>query len=325
MKIRDPADEELRSWLLAGDPAVRWQVERDLMEAPPEVYETTRPRVATEGWGARLLSRQDSEGTWAGGLYSPKWTSTTYTLLTLRRLGLPSDNVAAHRGLRRIMDGGFYPGDGGINYSPRYRDHSETCITGMTLSLLAYFRYPDERVGRLVDHLLEQQMADGGWNCQSYRGDTHSSFHTTISALEGLWWYGRRTPGADPRIEEAQARGRDFLLAHHLFKSDRTGQVVKKQMTLFSFPPRWYYDVLRSLDYFQRCRAPADPRLEDAIALLRKKQRRDGSWPLQGRHAGRTFFEMEKPGKPSRMNTLRALRVLRWWEQACTPAISGKD
>jgi hypothetical protein len=157
-------------------------------------------------------------------------------------------------------------------------------------------------------------MLDGGWNCQSYRGATHSSFHTTISVLEGLYEYGIIYENQNGRIVEAQSRGREFLLVHKLFRSHRTGNIVNPAMTRFSFPPRWRYDILRALDYFQIAKAPRDERLTEAINIVEKRRRPDGRWLLQNRHSGKTYFELEKVGEASRWNTLRALRVLRWWE-----------
>ncbi len=304
---------EILDWLLDGDPAVRWQVHQDLLRSSPETVRAERARVAKEGWGAALLTEQDPEGTWAGKLYSPKWISTTYTMLLLWRLGLPADHAQAHRACRMLLELGFNH-DGGINVHATY-NHSETCVTGMVLSILSHFRYADERVDELARHLLGQQMPDGGWNCQSYQGDTHSSFHTTISVLEGLWEYEQHQPENLLEIQEAQRLGRAFLLAHQLYRSDRTGQVVHPPMTRFSFPPRWRYDVLRALDYFQRSGAGRDERLEDPIDLLNRKRKKDGRWVLQNRHPGRTYFEMERVGQPSRWNTLRALRVLKWWHK----------
>lgn len=301
----------VRSWLLAGDAAVRWQVMRDLTGKPEEVWQEEREKVANSGWGRRFLDRQDPDGTWAGGLYGPKWTSTHYTLMTLRRLGLPSGDPQARRGCRLLLDQGFYR-DGGINFFAS-RHHSETCVTGMVLSLLAYFAIDDERLHAIAQHLLDQQMDDGGWNCRSYDGDTHSSFHTTISVLEGLREYEKRFPEQAAHLRVALHRGREFLLVHRLFRSHRTGTVVDLRMTRLSFPPRWRYDILRILDYFQEANASRDERCSDAIDLLKKKEK-EGRWPLQEKHSGRMYFEMEKAGQPSRVNTLRALRVLKWWE-----------
>jgi hypothetical protein len=310
-------DTKTLHWLLEGDPAVVWQVQRDLIDQPAAVYQSTRKRLSTEGWVARFLSLQDPAGTWAQGLYTPKWQSTTYTLLTLRRLGLYPDHPAAQKGCQQLLEGGFMP-DGGINYTRNPKiQHSETCITGMVLSVLAYFRYSDERLYTIATHLLGQQMGDGGWNCRSYQGDTHSSFHTTISVLEGLWEY-EKVFGQNPQIEAARLRGHQFLWQHRLYRSHRTGEIVDPKLTKLTFPPRWRYDLLRALDYFQDCCAPQDARMEEGIHLLRTKRSKDGTWPLNAGMSGRFFFQMEKTGQPSRMNTLRALRVLRWWDQITT-------
>jgi hypothetical protein len=307
-------------WLLAGDPAIRWQALRALTDAPPSVVERERSRVAREGWGAALLSRQDADGRWAGGespdrgLYSPKWISTTYTMLLLRDLGLPTDDACARKACTLLLERGLQR-DGGINYG--WRGQSETCITGMVLSILSYFEHDDDLLDTLADHLLAREMDDGGWNCQRPRGATHSSVHTTISVLEGLRDYElhRARKARQLRaVREAQRRGRDFLLVHRLFRSHRTGAVIKPVFTRLSFPPRWHYDILRALDHFQAVDAPRDPRLAEAVDLLRDKRRPDGRWTLENRYRGKTWFKLERIHAASRWNTLRALRVLKWWE-----------
>jgi hypothetical protein len=289
---------------------------RDIVGAAERRVERERQGVAREGWGARLLARQDPEGTWAGGLssdgglYSPKWISTTYTMLLLRDFGLPATNRQARRACSLLLDRGLQR-DGGINYgwSP-----SETCVTGMVLSILSAFAYDDDRLDIVTDHLLEQQMSDGGWNCRRRLGATHASVHTTISVLEGLRQYElhrRRKVGA---VRAAQRRGREFLLVHRLFRSHRTGAVIKPIFMRFSFPPRWHYDILRALDHFQAVNAPRDPRLAEAIDIVRSTRGGDGRWRLQNCYKGKTYFELERLGAPSRWNTLRALRVLKWWD-----------
>jgi hypothetical protein len=300
------------SWLLEGDPAIQWQVQKDLLDAEPAVYLSLQQQVAEKGWGAKLLKRQDASGTWGGGLYSPKWISTTYTLLTLRYFGLPSNNVQAQKGCSNLLEGGFQP-DGGIHYARSKVDHSETCITGMVLSILSHFNFNDEHVHILVKHLLKQQMKDGGWNCRSYYGDSHSSFHTTISVLEGLWEY-EKTFGIDPRIDKARTRAHEFILIHRLFRSHRTGEIFDRKMLTIPFPPRWRYDYLRCLDYFQNCQASRDERIDEAIDILQSRRKNDGRWMVNSGMSGLKFFEIEKAGQPSRINTLRALRVLKWWE-----------
>jgi hypothetical protein len=308
----DPAIQ----WLLRGDPAVRWQTLRDLVEAPERTIERERKSVARRGWGASLLSRQDPQGTWAGGmssdggLYSPKWISTTYTMLLLRDFGLPAVNRQARKACTLLLDGGLQR-DGGINYG--WRGRSETCITGMILSILSYFEYDDDRLDTIAGHLLEQQMPDGGWNCRRDQGATHASMHTTISVLEGLRLYEKRGRRLR-KVRTAARRGREFLLAHRLFRSHRSGEIIKPIFLRFSFPPRWHYDILRALDHFQVVGAPRDRRLAGAIEIVRASQRDDGRWPPANRYQGRTYFELERGSEPSRWNTLRALRVLRWWD-----------
>lgn len=309
-------------WLLGGDPSIRWQTLRDIVGAAEPGVERERRKVAREGWGARLLAKQGADGRWArgrssdGGLYTPKWTSTTYSLLTLRDFGLPPGHAGAREACRILLDEGLQK-DGGVSYGTwaRRTRRGETCISGMVLSLLSYFRIEDGRLETVARHLLGQQMPDGGWNCRRPRGATHGSVHTTLNVLEGLRLYelhrGRRLPA----IRGAQRRGRGFLLAHRLFRSHRTGAVIKPAFTLFSFPPRWYYDVLRALDHFRAVGAPRDPRLADAIEVIRRHRQSDGRWPLQNRHRGKVYFDIERLGAPSRWNTLRALRVLGWWER----------
>ncbi len=302
------------AWLLKGDPAIRWQVSRDLLARPLKECRSDQTRVATEGWGARLLARQDDAGRWTPRLYGQKWVSTTYSMVLLRHLGLPNDDPRARKACRLFLDEALLP-DGGINVSVSQRS-SETCVTGMVLGLLSWFKVADTRREQLVAYLLSQQMDDGGWNCERYRGAVHSSFHTTISVMEGLRGY---VEGGGPRADEArmaEARGREFFLRHRLYRSHRTGRIVHPAFTRFSFPPRWHHDVLRTLDHFRASKAAYDERLEDPISLVLKKRTSDGRWMLQNRHPGRTFFELETVGRPSRWNTLRALRVLQWFEDA---------
>ena len=302
------------SWLLEGDPSIRWQVQRDLLNVSRTKYETERKKIAQEGWGARLLSLQDADGRWGGGLYGPKWTSTTYTMLTLRQLGLQVNHPQAKRACKIFLDQGFYT-DGGINFFSYSMKYSEACVTSMILALLAYFKYPDQRVHSVADYLIGQQMADGGWNCESYKGATHSSFHTTMLALEGLYEYQCTYPEKTKTVTKVRESGHEFLLAHRLYKSHRTGLVFDSAMTRMSYPMRWRYEFIRALDYFRACDAKRDERMSDAIELLQKKQKKDGLWPMNSGMTGLKYFDLETAGKPSRWNTLRATRILNWWQQ----------
>lgn len=302
-------DERISAWLLDGDAAIRWQTMRDLLSMPTAAVEAERARVATSGWGKQLLEHQDPTGTWANAIYSPKWISTTYTLLLLRRLGLPPGNQAALRGCEQLWS------ESGVNGGvvlPRSTSAADICVGGMFVALATYFRYPDDQIDLVVDWTLDQQLGDGGWNCRTTRsGSSHGSYHTSITVLEMLAQL-ENTGYDDPALETAAAKGREFFLAHRLYKSHRTGEISHPTYTKLSFPPRWHYDVLRGLDYFQAVDAPWDGRLEDALELLGDKRRSDGKWPVQHKHSGRVWFDMETGRKPSRWNTLRALRVLEW-------------
>ena len=302
-------------WLMEGDPAIRWQTERDLLDAPARRWQRTRKLTAESGWGADLLARQDRAGTWGGGLYSPKWTSTTYTLLMLITIGIPPDNEAARRAAEICVSRqlGARADDDFAHAVARM----DRCVVGMMLAIAIYFGLDAKRIAALLDNALAEQFADGGWNCRRGRAKpepTHSSFHTTFNVLDGLREHIER--GVRTRLDsvvDAERRATEFMLAHRLYKSHRTGAEIDRRFALLSFPPRWHYDVLRGLDYFARANAPSDPRFDDAIALLRSQQREDGTWAVQHKYGGKVFFEMERIGKPSRWNTLRALRVLRWW------------
>jgi hypothetical protein len=295
------------AWLLDGDPAIVWQTRRDLMNASPSSVARSRARVRREGWGARLLGARDVGGTWGGGLYVPKWTSTFYTLQLLAQLGVTRDQ-RCHQSCLMLLDLRVQP-DGTVRLwsSPK----SDPCVAGMLVTTCLGLGVSDARIGLVVDRLLDEQMADGGWNC---RGDaTHASFHSTVSVLEALGAFleGHRAPA----VARAAAAGREMLLEHRLFRSHRTGRVVSAAFTRFSFPPRWKYDVLRALDHFRAVNAPWDERLADAVALVERRRGVDGRWKLQNRHPGATHFELEAVGAPSRWNTLRASRVLAWVAQ----------
>ena len=308
-----PAGPRVIDWLMQGDPAIQWQTMRDVLGKPRAKWKPVRQRVASEGWGGRLLGVRDSAGTWGGGIYSPKWTSTTYTLLLLRDMGLPRETPAGGNGAALLADRFFGPmADEGFAQRLAKLD---LCIAGMCLSLLAYFGVQDSRAMPLVEQLLAQQMADGGWNCVYRRRPVrHSSLHTTMNVLDGLADYAEHCRAkAAFAVNDAIRCAHEFILDHRLFRSDKTGEVIRPEFTKFSFPPRWHWDVLRGLDHFRRMNGPRDPRLNDAIDLLRSRQSKDGCWKLQHHYGGREFFRMESPGQPSRWNTLRALRVLRWW------------
>lgn len=295
------------TWLLGGDPAVRVRVLRDLLDATPADVTAERRRVASEGWGARLLAEQNPDGGWGDGVYSPKWTSTTYTLLHLMWLGLPAGHEAAARGLGHLWA-----------WQSRWRA-PETCIESMLVRLTAAFDHPADRLDDVVEHLLAQQLDDGGWNCRAH-GDatTHSSFHTSIQVLEALAAY--RDAGGRLDTAQAAAAGQEFFLRHRLYRSHRTGAVAVAASTRFPAFPEWHFDVLRGLEHLASVNAPADERLADAVALVERRRRADGTWSTYAPYAGRHFFTLEEPG-PSRWTTVRARAVLRWWS-ASSPAMT---
>jgi hypothetical protein len=286
-----------------------------LLNAPEAIWQAEQQRTVETGWGARLLALQDPDGGWGGGIYAPKWTSATYTLLALCSLGIPRDCAAAQRGAHLVLEKLL-----GATDDAAFRTKliaCDRCIVGMILQISVYFGIDDARIDLIVDHLLREMMADGGWNCRRHRSPKphHSSFHTTFNVLEGLREYikaGKNVRGDE--VLAAEQGALELLLQHRLFKSDKTGEIINPKFTKFALPHfRWQYDVLRGLDYFSRINAPLDERLQDAIDLLVVRQREDGTWPVQQQYSGKVFFTMEKIGGPSRWNTLRALRVLRWW------------
>ena len=299
--MRSEVDADVLQWLMEGDPAIRWRVQRDLKGASERTIATQRRKVATEGWGARLLAVQNDDGGWGDGVYSPKWTSTTYTLLRLLWLGLPARHPAALKGCERLWE-----------WQARWRA-PEACVVGMAVRLTSYFGYDAPRLDGVVDYLLANQLNDGGWNCSARHGEKskHSSFHTSVMALEALDAYEHAGGEVDPAVP---TRGREFFLQHRLFRSHRTGAVAIRASTRFPAFPEWHFDVMRGLEHFAGVSAVRDERLGDAIQLVRDARRKDGRWSTYPQYPGRQWFQLEPPGA-SRWNTARAFRVLQWWDQ----------
>ena len=298
-------------WLLTGDPAIVYQTKRDLLHADSQELILDQDKILTEGWGKRLLEKQEENGTWKNTLYSPKFQSTFYSLLLLKNLRAPlSDQI--RKAIYLILDKGFYL-DYGINLWQSWK-RSETCVSGMFLSIMGHFNIDDDRVAKMSQFLIKEQMPDGGWNCRAHKGTTHSSFHTTMSAMEGLWEFQKNQKVKSEATEKALAKSLEFILQHQLYKSHRTGQIVDYKMTKMIFPPQWQFDFMRFLDYAQEKRISKDTRLEEAIDLIRTKQSTEGFWNQEKLHSGKMHFTMETLGKASRWNTMRAIRVLNWWE-----------
>ena len=294
-------------WLLDSDPSIRWQVLRDLTGTPAEIVAAERSRVASEGWGPRLLARQRPDGHWGDGVAVPLWWSNLYTLLFLRDLGLDPASEPARAAIDRVRANVTWGSEFGD--SPFFEGEVEPCINGRVVALGAYFGVRDDR---LVDRLLSEQLADGGWNCEAERGSVRSSFHTTICVIEGLLAF-EMAFGTVPAITSARQRAHEYLLARRLLRRLSTGEIIDVMWTRFAFPPLRYYDVLRALDYCRAAGIEPDPRMYEAMAIVTERRQRDGRWLLGVRHPHTQHVDFAGiVGAPDRWVTLRALRVLRW-------------
>lgn len=304
---RDSANDVVTAWLLDSDPAIRWQVLRDLTDAPPAAIATERARVAHEGWGAELLALQRPDGQWGDGVAMPFWWTNLYTLVFLRDLGLDPGSPPAQAAIQRVREMVTWGPEWGD--SPFFEGEVEPCINGRVLALGGYFGV---RSDRLRDRLLREQLADGGWNCEAERGSVRSSFHTTICVLEGLLAF-EDAFGAEPHVTAARARGHEYLLERRLLRRASTGAEIDASWREFAFPPLWHYDLLRALDYLRAARVAPEPRIDEALAAVRDRRHEDGRWLLDRRHK-HTLYEAiaGAVGAPNRWLTLRALRVLRW-------------
>jgi hypothetical protein len=304
-------------WLLDSDPAIRWQVLRDRADASPGEVTAERARVEHEGWGARLLALEGADGLWAGGACFPAsytggepgqpWTATMHTLQTLQIFGLDPASKSALHAIALIAENGHWEHAG-----QRYFDGEvEPCINGRTIEAGAYF---GADVAPLVDRILGERLADGGWNCEAENGSVRSSFDSTLTVLDGLLEF-ERAAGQSAAVREARRSGEEYLLERGLFRRKSTGEVVDPGYLDFAFPYYWHYDVLRALDYFRNSGAEPDARMAAAVEVVQSKRQPDGRWLLDRVHPGRVHFDVEgEVGEPSRWNTLRALRVLDWWE-----------
>lgn len=303
-------------WLLDSDPSLRWQVMQDLAAGSGDDVAAERGRVATEGWGALLLERQDPGGTWDDGTYRPgwvaqerpffdAWTATHFSLQLLQSFGLDQGSPEARRAVGLVRDSVRWDADGAYYFE----GETEECVNGIALRSGAHF---GQDVDAIVDRLLDDQLDDGGWNCWSEYGAKVGSFHPTICVVEGLREWESATGGSD-LVVGARRRGEEYLLDRGLFRRRSTGSVADPRFTMLSFPHYWYYDVLRALDHLRLTGSPFDERCGEAVELVSSKQGADGRWPLENRHQGSTYFRMDGPeGDPSRWVTLKAMRVLDW-------------
>jgi hypothetical protein len=318
-------------WLLDSDAAIRWQVMRDLTDASEDDVTAENARVAAEGWGSRLLALQRQDGHWdkstparltsaeaikwweslppeRQGTLFPEWTSTAWSLMLLRAFGLDPAGAEAHEAIRRVRERVAWEHDG----EPFFAGEVEPCINGKVVALGSYFGV---KVQGIVDRLLGEQMSDGGWNCEQENGSTRGSFHSTIDVLEGLLEYERATGGRSA-VRAARLRGQEYMLERGMMRRLSTGDLIDPAFTQFSYPTYWHYDVLRGLDYMRSAGALPDERMAEAIQLVESKRDGEGRWSLENPHPGRMHFTMDEgEGRPSRWNTLRARRVLKWYGQ----------
>jgi len=304
--------QHIIEWLLKGDVSLQYQVQRDLLG---DNRKDLQDRIGKEGWGKRILDKRNSNGHWGDRFYQPKWISTHYTLLDLRNLNLNRDNQLVKETIDLTLDT-CKAGDGGICLGPSTALHSDVCVNGMFLNYASYFKTDEQRLHPVIDSILNETMPDGGFNCRTTRsGATHSSLHTTLSVLEGLLEFHRS--GYSYRLKDLKAArksGEEFILLHQLFLSDRSGEIINKTFLKMPYPSRWKYDILRALDYFQYAGSKWDERMRKAVDVILHKRNKNGTWNVQAAHPGQVHFIMEKAGKPSRWNTLRAMRVLNQFE-----------
>ncbi len=305
-------------WLLDSDPSIRWQVMRDLTDAPAEEVAAERARVATEGSGTRLLALQGTDGRWGREAWNRGWNSTMHVLMLLREMGLDPASDEARRAVGRVRDAVTWKGCGQreCDGNPFFAGEVEPCINGQVGAVGAYF---GQDVRGIVDRLLTEQLPDGGWNCEAANGSTRSSFNTTICVLEALLEH-ERAGGGTPEATESRLRGQEYLLERRLFRRRSTGEIVSAcrksgaAFTRFAFPTWWHYDVLRGLEYLRRAGVTPNQRVTEAIELVASKRDADGRWPLETQHPGVMPVPLEEAeGRPSRWNTLRASRVLNWY------------
>jgi len=304
--------ESVIDWLMEGDPVIRWQTLRDLCGQPEDAWQAERRQTVQTGWCARFLESLRPDGTWPAG----RWTDTVWTLLTLIDCGIPPDYPPVCNAGERFLERNLTP-ERAVD-EKWLLTRMDLCHLGFWLRIGAYFLGKDPRLAHLADTVLHVQMPDGGWNCRkrNYPQTHHGSFHTTFNVLEGLSLAVEAGIVSASVFRHIEARALEFMLAHQMYRSDRTGAIIDERFTHLTFPSHWHYTVLRGLDYLRTCPEIGDIRLEDPLALLVSRRSSSGRWPVEKRIPGTTLFDMETMGGDSRWNTLRALRVLQCRQRA---------
>jgi len=302
MNLNDPTID----WLLDSDPAIRWQVLRDLTDASADQIAGERSRVARNGWGAQVLAAQAPDGTWGGGTFFPRGVGTFDTLHLLYLLGPDPGSDSVRRAVAPVHEAARW------DYDPEMRfwdGEVEPCINGRVLALGAYF---GQDVRGIVDRLLSEQMADGGWNCEQESGSSRGSFDTTINVLEGLLEY-ELSAGADDEVRDVRIRGEEYLLERRLLHRLTDGSVPQARWLRLGFPYSWNYDLVRALDHLRNARPQPDERMLEALDIVESKRDPDGRWPLECTYHDSLQVDLgEAIGQPSRWITHRAMRILRW-------------
>ena len=308
----------LIDWLLDSDPAIRWQVMRDLTDAPANQVAAERARIAREGWGARILAAQDPDGRWSGGTFSPEWIATMDALHTLYLFGIEPDAPQVQKAIAPVHEAARWEYDQSLRF---WDGEVEPCINGRVVAMGAYF---GQDVRGIVDRLLNDQMADGGWNCEQERGSTRGAFDSTINVLEGLLEF-ERSAGADGAVTAARQRGEEYLLERRLLRRLSDGEIPERRWLYVGFPNKWFYDVVRVMDYFRVARPGPDERMSEVLDIVQSKRDAEGRWPLDHKYHERLLVDFgDSEGQPSRWITLRGSRILRWAGRA-EPAMASSD
>lgn len=301
-------DNDLLNWILDSDVSLQYLVHKNLLNSPKSLLHELQKKITLEGYGKAYMDARNLQGKWGQRYYNPKWSCTHYVLMDMKLLAYPRSKEI-ERIINNILDNEKSP-DGGINISTAIRP-SDVCVNGMFLNYASYFIGKSDKFDSIIDNIIDMHMNDGGFNCEKVLpGASHSSLHSSICVLEGLLSYIKsgNTYRSD-EIKVLQDEALEFILIHHLYKSHKTLKVIHPDMTRFSYPYRYWFDVLRCLEYFVDANIAYDDRMSDAIDLLKSKRLKNGAWKNQGIRKGSTFFDMEKSGSISPINTYRALRV----------------
>jgi len=336
--------KETLDWLLEDEPSVQYFTLTGLMDhgENDRSVRDTRGRIGREGWAATILAKQKDGIYWENpeSCYVPKWSSCAWQLAVLADIGLVGSDERIENSVEHYLHAHNVE-TGGFALRPRGSEgiKPHVCSTGNMIRSLAKFGYgQDERVVKAMDWLISEQLVDGGWNCFTEDGAKHGSFQATIEPLWALAAMLQIHPLVK-RWEDAAAKGSEFLLRHRIYKSKRNDSPVLLEFLTIHYPMHYRYDFLHGLRVLSELGAKYDPRMADAVNLLRQKRLPDGKWVLEGVYRGwrqsvgihggkavsrpeeREAFtegwgdghtlQLEEAGKPSKWITLQALLTLK--------------